>query len=221
MVNTMAEHAGAAADLGGLSVTTDPAGMLLGTDHAGEPVVLRLFRPGPTRIVLVDRWWIERILIFRSLALGARVVVHAPTPQQWNGFGEQATGAAQRFQALPLEQPATIPTTVCQPGLTVTEGPPVPNPSLGAWHTQVTVAPWFGEYLAQPVFESDLVILRRLSTRELAIAASMLRIDRWDMEALQTTPDDGVVLYRPERRQYVRVVPTQLEQQAFGTPRIG
>lgn len=218
-MTAMTEFAGDAENLGRLTVPNAPAGVLLGNDHTGKPVRLRLFRPKPTRIVLVDRWWVERILVFRSLALGARVVIHTPLPQQWQGFGERATGERQRLITAPQDRPVPVPASVRQPGLVVTEGPPLDLPNAGPWHAQLTVAPWFGDYLGQPILDADLVILRRLSARELAIATSMLRIDRVDGAALKTTPEDGVVLYQPGMRRYVRLAPTPLEQQAFGTPR--
>lgn len=219
-MSAMTEFTGRSTELGGFRIATDPAGLLLGTDRAGAPVMLRLFRPTPTRIVLVDRGWVERILIFRALGLGARVVIQTPAPQQWDGFSTQATGDPQRLLALPPGHPTAATASVHQPMLVVTEGPPAQSAPIGPWQTQVTVAPWLGEHLAQAVFEADLVVLRRLSEQELAVAASMLRIDEWDTQALRTTPDDGVVLYRPDQRQYVRVVPTALERQAFGTPRV-
>ena len=219
-MTAMTEFDSTTDDIGGFALPSEPAGLLLGKDHTGTPVRLRLFRPKPTKIVLVDRWWVERILVFRSLALGARVVIHTPTPQQWQGFSEQATGAPDRLITAPQDQPVVVPSSALQPGLVVTEGPPLELPSTGPWHTQLTVAPWFGDYLAQPILEADLVILRRLSSRELAIATSMLRIDRRDAAALQSTPDDGLVLYRPGMRRYVRLAPTSLEQQVFGAPRV-
>jgi hypothetical protein len=218
-VTAMTEFAAPADDLGKLKISTAPSGILLGNDHLGRPVRLRLFRQKATRIVLVDRWWVERILVFRSLALGARIVIHTPTPQQWQGFGERATGEQQRLITAPQDQPVAVPASVRQPGLVVTEGPPLELPFAGPWHAQLTVAPWFGDYLGQPILDADLVILRRLSARELAIATSMLRIDQQDAAALKTTPDDGVVLYQPGMRRYVRLAPTPLEQQAFGAPR--
>jgi hypothetical protein len=202
-----------------MRIPTRPAGLLLGPDHTGKPVRLQLFRPRPTRIVLVDRGWVERVLVFRALALGSRVVVHTPTPQLWANFGEQTTSAQKRLLTAPQDQPLPIPASPQQPGLVVTEGPPLALPDAGPWLAQMTVAPWFGDYLTQAILDADLVLLRRLSSRELTVATAMLRIDRRDTAALQTTPDDGLVLYRPGSRRYVRLAPTTIEHQIFGQAR--
>lgn len=220
-MTAITEFEGESTALSGLVMPADPSGILLGVDHTGAPVRLQLFRPKATRIVLVDRWWVERIIVFRSLAVGARVVVHTSMPQQWKGFGQQLTSTDKRLATVPQDQPVVVPSSVEQPGLVVTEGPPLDIPWAGPWHSQITVAPWFGDYLAQPILDADLVILRKLSSRELTIATSMLRIDGRDAAALRTTPDDGVVLYRPGMRRYVRLAPTAMERQAFGEPRIG
>jgi hypothetical protein len=204
---------------GALAVGAGPAGIPLGEDHRGAPVLLRLFRPRPTRVVLVDRGWVERIVILRALALGARVVVHSPEPQHWAGFSEAVTGRPDRFAAVTPDRPFDPPASVTQPVLHVVEGaPPAQPPPAGAWCAQLTVAPLLGEQLTPAVLAADLLVLRRLSRREMAVAASVRRLEPRDNAALRTAPDNGLVVFGAGSTRYVMVAATAFEQAMFGSP---
>lgn len=213
-----AEFEGTAAELGGLTVTMTPGGLFLGNDHQRSPVTLRLFRSRPTRVVLIDQGWIDRILIFRALALGARVVIHTAAAEQWANFGASVTGRPDRLLAAAPDRPVEVPASITQPVLYVTEGQRAELPRLGPWEAQVTVAQQFGDYVAQTALEADLLIMRRLSPHETAFAASLLRTTAIENAALQTVPADGVVLFGPGTRRYVKVVPTPAERRLYGTP---
>ncbi|WP_433215111.1 hypothetical protein ACQP00_05260 [Dactylosporangium sp. CS-047395] len=100
---------------------TGPAGMLLGVDYQREPVPIRLFRTEPTYVTLVGGVWALRILVFRALALGARVLVTTADPRPWQGLGEWATGRPDRLLLGPAHHPpaTSSPRT---PLLVVTDG---------------------------------------------------------------------------------------------------
>jgi hypothetical protein len=213
------EFEGSPETIGAMAVASHPAGLLLGHDQSLSPVTLQMFRAQPTRIVLVDQGWFERVLVFRALALGARVVMHTSNTAHWAGFGESVTGMPDRFMVATPGQPVDVPASVSQPTLFVAEGQPLNLPMLAPWQAQLTVAPWFGEYLAQPLFEADLVILRRLAPREMTAAAAFMHIDARQAAALQATPADGLVLHRSGTWRYVRLIATALEQRLFGEPR--
>jgi hypothetical protein len=201
-----------------MTMTAPSAGLLLGLDTSGAAVTVRAFRPVPTRILLIDRGWLERLLVFRALALGARVVVNTPEPGQWEGFGESLTGGPGRvITALP-HQPVDVAASAAQPTLFVAERHLMELPVLGPWQTRLTVAAWFGDYVAQPLAEADLTILRRLSPRAIAAAASLIRLDAEQADALQTTPADGLAAYESGSWRYVRMVTTSIEQRLFGPP---
>jgi len=67
------------------------AGIMLGVDRRGHPVVARLFRAVPTRALLVGGIAATQVVVLRSLALGARVEVHTPRPAAWDRFIRGAT----------------------------------------------------------------------------------------------------------------------------------
>jgi hypothetical protein len=213
------EFEGTAQTVGSLALASNPAGLVLGHDQNGVAVTLQLFRAEPTRILLVDQGWLERVLVLRALAVGARVVMQTPDAQLWAQFGESVTGTRDRFHVAPPYQSVTAPGSVSQPTLFVAERHPLDLPALGPWQAQLTVAAWFGEYVAQSLQSADLVILRRLSAREMAAAAALMHVDALQAAALQATPADGLVMYQSGVWRYVRLVSTAVEQRLFGAPR--
>jgi hypothetical protein len=212
------QHEGAAATAGVLTMTTPPAGLVLGQDPSGAPLTIRVFRPRPTQILLVDRGWLQRLLVFRALALGALVVVNTPEPANWEGFGESLAGAPDRVITAPPHQPIDVPPSAAQPTLFVAERHLMELPVLRPWQTRLTVAAWFGDYLAQPLAQADVTILRRLSPRALAAAAPLMHLDAAQATALQTTPADGLAAYEAGSWRYVRLAVTSIEQRLFGPP---
>ena len=106
------EFEGTARAVGSLALASNPAGLILGHDQSGVPVTLQPFRAEPTRILLIDQGWLERVLVLRALAVGARVVMQTPDAQLWSGFGESATGVGDRFHVAPPYQSVTAPGSV-------------------------------------------------------------------------------------------------------------
>lgn len=212
------EFTGDPSTVGGVSLGTEPGGIVLGFDQHQNPITLQLFRAQPTRVLLIDRGWVERLLMLRALAVGARVVVHTPDEQLWSGFGESVTGRPDLFRAVPPYQTIDQPGTIGAPVLFVAERHPLSIPELGPWQALLTVAGWFGEYVAQSLFEADIVILRRLTERQLGVAATLMRLDALQAATLQATPPDGLVVYQAGAWRYLRLAITQTEQQLFGGP---
>ena len=72
MVSTAIWHAGTTQSLSRLAAPAGPAGVVIGREHAGDLAPLRLFRPEPTRVVLLGGAWVGQLLVFRCIANGAR-----------------------------------------------------------------------------------------------------------------------------------------------------
>lgn len=62
---------------------TGPSGLLLGIGSENTPVTIRLFRPDPTRVLVSARPYMQWILIFRAVLLGAHVTIVTHTPESW------------------------------------------------------------------------------------------------------------------------------------------
>ncbi len=112
-------HRAPVAALRQLAAPRMASGVLLGSDSDKASVVLRLFRPEVTRVAMVGGLWPARLLIFRALALGARVVVFTYRPEAWNGFGRVTTGRDDRVAVLPVERPVVVAASPASPALHV------------------------------------------------------------------------------------------------------
>jgi hypothetical protein len=91
--------------------------MVLGYDGHGDPVVVRLFRPAGTRIVIVGGIRTARVIALRGLASGARVDVRT---RRWAAWQELAAVGAVTVtpDAAPLHHWAA-------PHASLAAGPPV------------------------------------------------------------------------------------------------
>jgi hypothetical protein len=213
------EFAGEPHTIGAAALTGEPGGIVLGFDQQQRAVTLRLFRPKPTRVLLIDRGWVERLITLRALAVGARVVVNTPEPAQWAGFGESVTGRGDLVHVAPVYQRVELPGSVVAPVLFVAERHPMGIPELGPWQALLTVAGWFGDYVAQSLAEADVVILRRLTERQLAAASQLMLLDATQAAALQAAPPDGLAIYQAGSWRFLRLATTRIEQELFGAPR--
>ncbi|WP_203717493.1 hypothetical protein [Asanoa siamensis] len=81
------------------------AGMVLGYDRHGAPIVVRLHRVGGTRIVVVAGLATAQVLALRGLALGARLDVRTRRWAAWHGFAEEAAGAVDTVTVTPDAAP--------------------------------------------------------------------------------------------------------------------
>ncbi|SDY62701.1 type VII secretion protein EccE [Asanoa ishikariensis] len=124
-----------------------PAGMVLGYDRHGAPVVARVFRPTGTRIVVAGELRTAQILTLRALALGTRIDVRTRRWAAWHEFAEEIGAAAgamtvtpdaaplhrwvQARGSPPIREPIAGPTT---------DGSATAHRNNG--HPQATATPW-------------------------------------------------------------------------------
>jgi hypothetical protein len=216
-------HLASDAALARFSLTLSASGLLLGQDIDQRPASVRLFRPEPVRMALVGGAWLSQLLLFRVLTLGARVAIMSAQPEVWNGFGEWATGRADRVGVLPLDRPVLPPASAAEPGLVVWDAGPL-GPSaplaLGPWLTQLTMITQLTPYGLPAVQDAGLVITQRLAAAEAEVATNALLLDPETARVLQLLEENMVALLgggTPAR--YVWLTPTGAEQQHLGQPR--
>ncbi len=63
-------------------VRTGPSGLLLGHGQSG-PITIRLFRPGPTRLMVAVPEYVQWLLAFRCISLGAHVSILSENRRRW------------------------------------------------------------------------------------------------------------------------------------------
>jgi hypothetical protein len=205
-----------------IRVSPANTGLILGMDRRQSPVLVRLFRPRPTRVALVGGVWAGQLVAFRALALGARAIVVTFDPYAWQGFGERATGQADRVSIITAEQPLALTGSVRQPVLVIYDqgvmGANQPQP-LGPWQTQLTILRRLDQAGVSAVRDSDLVMLQRLTGPEATLAGTVLRLPAPSTQFLQVMANDVVALVGGGSDQYVWVTQTEVERQYAGAPR--
>jgi hypothetical protein len=219
-------HVAAPAAFATVAVPATSAGLVLGRDHERSPVIVRVFRPEPTRLALVGGWWAARLLVFRALAVGARAAVYTTLPDQWRGFGEAATGRPDRVVFAPpggppIGPPAGAPASAAQPLLHVYDVGPTGAPSrpaLGAWQTQLTLLPQLTEQGVHILDEADLTVLQRLTEAEVAIASRPLRLNQQAVGHMPALPDDMLAILGGSTDRYLWIFQTPTEASLLGQP---
>jgi hypothetical protein len=205
-----------------MRLTPASSGLILGMDRHKSPVLVRMFRPAPTRVALVGGVWAGQLVAFRALALGARVVVVTTDPYAWQGFGQRATGQADRVAVTTVEQPIALTGSVRQPVLVIYDqggvGANAPQP-LAPWQTQLTIVRRLDQAGVAPVRESDTVLLQRLTGPEAAVAGPALRLPASSIQFLQVMANDVVALVDGGTDRYVWLTQTDVERQYAGAPR--
>ncbi|HEY3502789.1 MAG TPA: hypothetical protein VGN37_08430 [Actinocatenispora sp.] len=198
------------------------SGLVLGIDQQRQPVTVRLFRPEPTRAVLVGGLWMTHLLVLRALSVGARVAVFTARPEVWQGFSRWATGDERQVAVLPPTQYLTVPAGRRTPALLVyDEGPTGASQPLTptGWQTRLTVLPELTSYGFSAVQEADFVAVQRLSQAETGAATSVMGLPPEATGLLPTLRDDMLALLGDDGAQYLWLCPTTVEQTHLGAPR--
>jgi len=76
-------------DLSELAVTASGCGQVIGADEDGRAVALPLFGPQIARVEICGTLHLAQQAVLRSLALGARVLVHSRRPGLWRDMVDE------------------------------------------------------------------------------------------------------------------------------------
>lgn len=203
-----------------MTSTSPPAGLVMGRDAEQEPVVAPFFRPEPTKVAMIGGVYLARLLVFRALALGARVAVCTVRPQEWNGLGEAATGRNDRLAVLQGDRPVTVEASQHSPALyvyDVGERGTTTSPVLGPWRTQLTVLPRLTNYGDSSTSGAYMTVIQRLTQEEAGAARQLLRVNSEVLQWLQMLHDDMIALLRTgASERYIWAAPTSTESHMFG-----
>ncbi len=209
----------ATVDLDKLFAPIRSAGLLLGEDRRQRPVLLRMFGPKAVRVTAVGGVWFGQLLVFRALALGARVIVRTTSPQQWQNLGGAATGRTDRLVVTTGDQqPATVGGPA-QPLLILDD--------FGQIGAAVTAMPWLAHVTllrqltargVNTLKDADVVLLQRLTSAEAGIATAVLRLEQRNAMRVQALFDDMIAVVGGEIDRHASLTPTPIEQELLGPP---
>ena len=228
----------------GLTTETGGGGLVLGTDDAGAPVAVTLFRAEPTSAVCLGGLPLAQRLVLRALALGARVVVETSRPSAWAAFGQLAAGPTGPVTVLPPHgvspSPDELPTAASpspspgeHPGDELAGNPEAPRllvvdhdaaaagepRRLGRWSALLTCVDGVNEWSQAALAGADLIVSRPLTPAETRLLSRALNVDEGQ---LQVATDPGQLLLAARAGACaVRHTPTSVEQwlTAAGAPR--
>ncbi len=123
-----------------VTLRTGGSGVVLGAAPDGSTAGVALFRPEPTTAVAIGGMALAKLLAFRALAVGARVVVETQRPAAWQTFGNLSPGATGSVQLTPHSDDDS-PGSVQTPRLLVVDAESAASAEprrVGRWSTVVT-----------------------------------------------------------------------------------
>lgn len=195
-------------------------GLMLGLNRAGEPVVVRLFRPEPTRAALIGGLRCAETVVLRALAIGAEVIVLSGRPYRWEPFLRGLSGAEQFTLITSGRILDPAPATSGRPQLLVVDVGPV-----GATGIPVVESPWRATLLVRDeltpgdldvLARADLALLQPLAEHEAALAAKAFGLGDSASWLTRIKGDMlGVVVSRKTVR-WAQLSSTPIEHQLIG-----
>lgn len=209
--------------LKGMELPIGVAGLMIGTNRRGSPVLARLFRPEPTRVMLVGGVRCAQLVAVRAMALGARVVVQTARPYAWEPFVRGVSTPGETIAVIPPGRPVSAaPGTALHPLLVMVDVGPVGVDGFtgGGWQASLVVRDDLATVDVDALARADLVILQQLRPDEAALAGSTLGLGDAAGWLTRIRPDMvGVVNRRVVR--WALLSATQIEQQLIGSPSRG
>ncbi|MFI0722445.1 hypothetical protein [Streptomyces sp. NPDC021224] len=208
--------------LTGLSLPLGDDGVLAGTDTAGDPVVLGLFRPTPLDAVVIGSVWTAQLLAVRAVEAGAEVSVESARPRLWAPLASGAAAGRWRLTVYGVEEVPHREPGLRSPVLVVRDCGAQPPPSTLArapWQAALTLLPFLGPQAGELAAEAELVGVQRVSPQEAEVLAGTLRLDPQQTAALPGLDDDAVLWCTARHRRFARLAPAPDESQLLGEAR--
>jgi type VII secretion protein EccE len=204
----------------GLELPVDAAGLMVGTNRHGAPVLARLFRAEPTRAMVIGGVRCAQLIAVRAMALGARVVVQTARPYAWEPFVRGVSTPGETIAVIPPGRPVpAAPGSSLYPLLVVVDVGPVAADGLtgGGWQANLVVRDELTTVDTDALGRVDLVVLQPLRPDEAALAGATLGLGDAAGWLTRIRPDMvGVVNRRTVR--WALLSPTPIEQQLIGAP---
>ncbi|MCA2214583.1 type VII secretion protein EccE [Jidongwangia harbinensis] len=208
---------------GGLELSVGAAGVMLGLNRGGEPVVARLFRPEQTRILLVGGVRCAQLLALRAMALGARVVVQTSRPHAWEPFVRGAAVPGESIAVVPPGRAVPVPPgSALHPLLVVVDVGPVGADTRpgGGWQATLVVRDDFGPADVDVASRADLLVLQPLRADEADLVGAAVGLGE-TAQWLTRIRADMVGLVNRRAVRWAALAPTPIEAQLVGPPARG
>jgi ESX secretion system protein EccE len=204
----------------GLELAIGAAGLMLGNNRHGGPVVARIFRPEQTWALLVGGVRCAQLLALRAMALGARVVVQTARPQAWEPFGRGAAVPGESIAVVPPGRAIEIaPGSALHPLLVVVDVGPVgadSRPGAG-WQATLVVRDDFSAADVDVASRADLLLLQPLRPEEATLVGAALGLGE-TAQWLTRMRHDMLGLVNRRAVRWAALAQTPIEAQLIGPP---
>lgn len=147
------------------SVATGPSGLLLG-QGAGGPVAMKLFRTEPTRVYLAVPDYLQWLLAFRAVCIGAHVSVLAEDHRPWLALADTIRSCGGTIDL--LRDTGNVPGQgrPFRPSFVLDlMGAVQPTRHLGAWQAVAKVADPTSSGAVGEMRNSDIAIVTGLDAK--------------------------------------------------------
>jgi hypothetical protein len=198
----------------GLHAHTDGGGLVLGRDRHRAPLVLRVFRPEPTRVVLIGGVGCAQLLAMRAVAIGANVVIETARPARWSSFVQNCGVPPEIMGYAPPGGRSPFLTTPTRPQLIVSDVGAALGQDItltGGWRAMLVVRDELTAWDLDMLGSADLVVMQPLTEVEAALVASALGLTETQGWLSRIAPEMVAVAGRGGVR-YALLSPTSLER---------
>jgi len=219
-LSRLGSHPAAADSLNELELFAGGAGLVLGVNQHNEPVTLRLFRPEPTRMVVVGGLRFAQLLAFRALALGAQVVVQSARPAAWGTFARVMSSPNDAIRLVPPGTVLDQTPNQARPRLVVQDsGPSVGGHEVGrtGWSVTMSVREELTAWDVDVLGVADVVLMQPLTPTEAELSASVLGLSEMK-HSLSGIRADLVTVVSQGTVRWTLIAPTSVERQLIGVP---
>ncbi|NLE97634.1 MAG: hypothetical protein GX596_06560 [Propionibacterium sp.] len=197
--------------------STGPSGLLLGRGPGG-PVALRMFRPQPTRLYLAVPEYMQWLIAFRAMAIGAHISVIAPDHREWLALADVVRACGGTIDLLRSTENIPGQGRPFRPSLIVDEMDAVqPTHRLGAWQAVARIGDASSNKAVGELRNSDVAIVTPLDGKTGENLRRAYALPASQVKAASDLGETEVALASVRRLARVTVPPSPMEYRMLFT----
>lgn len=192
-------------------VSTGPSGLLLGRGSGGA-VALRLFRAEPTRLYLAVPEYMQWLLAFRAMCVGAHVSVLSEEHRHWLALADTIRSCGGTIDL--LRETTNVPGQgrPFRPSLIIDEMDAIqPTYQMGAWQALARVGDPTSSSAVGDLRNSDVAIITPVDAKVGEHLRRAYALPSSQVKGVQDLAESEVVLASARRLARVTVPPSPME----------
>ncbi|GAB6901555.1 hypothetical protein [Kineosporia succinea] len=203
-------HEAGPSALGALSGRIASTGVQIGRGVDGIPVRAALFRPSPTRLVVIGTHRLGRLMLLRAAAAGARPVVLADVPLAWDDFAVRLARTGTGTTVLPAEAPFFMGGSGAEPLFVLHSADddaqtPYEEESQEGWRCDAVLTPGVGPEVLTAFRLGGLLVTGRLDPADASHLCATRLTGELTPDDLAGLPDGTVAVFADGRARIMRL----------------